>query len=56
VHGETIALALAELGRCEEALSQMTRAIAEAEQANDASEAARLKGEMPKYESAPCRP
>ncbi len=49
VHGETIALALAELGRCEDALSQMTRAIAEAEQANDASEAARLKGEIAKY-------
>ena len=49
VHGETIALALAELGRCDEALSQMTRAITEAEQANDGGEAARLKGEIAKY-------
>jgi tetratricopeptide (TPR) repeat protein len=50
VHGETIALALAELGRCDEALSQMKRAIAEAEQGNDAAEATRLRGEMTKYE------
>jgi len=56
VHGETIALALAELGRCDEALSWMKRAIAEAEQGSDAAEAARLKGELPKYASAPCRP
>ena len=50
VHGETIALALAELGRCDEALSWMKRAVAEAEQENDAAEAARLRGEMTKYE------
>ena len=50
VHKETIALALAELGRCDEALSWMKRAIAEAEQANDAGETARLKGEIAKYE------
>jgi tetratricopeptide (TPR) repeat protein len=56
VHDETIALALAELGRCDEALSQMKRAIAEAEKENDAAEAGRLKGEMPKYERASCRP
>ena len=56
VHGETISLALAELGRCDEALSQMKRAIAEAEQESDADEAARLKGEMPKYERTSCRP
>jgi hypothetical protein len=49
VHSETVALALAELGRCEEALSWMKRAVAEAEQANDAREAARLKGEIAKY-------
>ena len=55
VHGETIALALAELDRCEEALAQMRRAIAEAEQANDAAEAMRLKSEMPKYEGGSCR-
>jgi tetratricopeptide (TPR) repeat protein len=50
VHGETVALALAELGRCEEALSWMKRAIAEAGQESDAGEVARLKGEMGKYE------
>lgn len=56
VHGETIALALAELGRCEEALSRMSRAIAEAEQANDADEAARLKDGLSRYSGPSCRP
>jgi hypothetical protein len=55
VHGETVALALAELSRCDEALTWMKRAIAEAEKGNDAAESARLKGEMPKYETASCR-
>jgi tetratricopeptide (TPR) repeat protein len=55
VHGETIAIALAELERCAEALSWMKRAVAEAEQENDAAEAARLRGEMTKYERVPCR-
>lgn len=55
VHGETVALALAELGRCDEAAAQMNRAIAEAEQGSDAGESARLRGEMPKY-GASCRP
>ncbi len=56
VHGETVALALAELSRCDEALAWMKRAIAEAERVNDAPEATRLKGEMPKYEVVSCRP
>lgn len=56
VHGETIALALAELGRCSEALSWMTRAVAEAEQANDKAETTRLSGELPRYQAAVCRP
>ena len=55
VHAETIALALAELGRCEEALSWMKRAIAAAEQEGDAGEVTRLKGEMPKYEGGSCK-
>jgi tetratricopeptide (TPR) repeat protein len=55
VHGETVALALAELSRCEEALGWMKRAIAEAEKANDAVEAARLKGELSTYEGVSCR-
>jgi tetratricopeptide (TPR) repeat protein len=56
VYAETVALALAELGRCADALNWMKRAIAAAERANDAAETARLKGEMPKYSAAPCRP
>jgi tetratricopeptide (TPR) repeat protein len=55
VHGETIALALAELGRCDEALTWMKRAVTEAEQAKDVAEAARLRGELPKYVSVSCR-
>jgi hypothetical protein len=56
VHGETIALALAELGRCEEALSRMTRAIAEAEQGSDDAEVARLKDGLSRYSGPSCRP
>jgi tetratricopeptide (TPR) repeat protein len=55
VHGETVALALAELGRCDEALTWMKRAVAAAGQANDAAEATRLTGELPRYEREPCR-
>ena len=47
VHGETIALALAELGRCNEALGWMKRGVADAERAKDAAEATRLRGEIP---------
>ena len=56
VHGETLALALAELERCDEALTWMKRAVAAAGQAGDAEETARLKNEMRKYESLSCRP
>jgi hypothetical protein len=56
VHGETIALALAELERCAEAFSWMKRAVAEAEQENDAAEAARLRLEMTKYAGGSCKP
>ena len=56
VHGETIALALAELGRCDDALTWMRRAVGEAEQAGDSAEAIRLRGEMPKYQNVSCRP
>ncbi len=55
-HGETIALALAELGRCDEARGWMTRSMASAEQAKNPVEAARLRGELRKYEAATCRP
>jgi tetratricopeptide (TPR) repeat protein len=53
--GETIALALAELGRCDQALEWMRRAVADTERAGDATEAARLKRETPRYETTSCR-
>jgi hypothetical protein len=56
VHGETIALALAELGRCDEARTWMKRAVADAEQAKDPAEAVRLKSETAKYQGVSCRP
>jgi len=55
-HAETIALALAELGRCDEAMNWMKRAVASAERGKNAAEAARLSGEMGKYARATCRP
>jgi tetratricopeptide (TPR) repeat protein len=55
-HAETVALALAELGRCEEAVQWMRRAVADARREQDAAEVGRLEGEAPKYETAPCRP
>jgi len=54
-HGETVALALAELGRCDEARGWMKRAVAEAEQGSDFAEAARLESELSTYERAMCR-
>jgi len=55
-HGETMAIALAELGRCAEAGDWMRRAIEDADRANDAAEAARLRSEAGKYAARPCRP
>jgi tetratricopeptide (TPR) repeat protein len=54
-HAETVALALAELGRCGEALAWMQRAIADAERARDAEEAGRLRRELPAYAGPSCR-
>ena len=54
-HGETVALALAELGRCDQALEWMQRAVTDAERAKDAEEVARLRSETPRYETASCR-
>jgi Flp pilus assembly protein TadD len=54
-HGETVAMALAELGRCDEAADWMRRAIEEADRTN-AAEATRLRGEAGKYAARPCRP
>jgi tetratricopeptide (TPR) repeat protein len=55
VHAETVALALAELGRCADAAQWMRRAVTAAEGAGEEAEAARLRGEMPKYDPAACR-
>jgi len=56
VAGESVALALAELGRCDEAVEWMRRAVAEAERVNDTPEGARLRGESDRYARSPCRP
>jgi tetratricopeptide (TPR) repeat protein len=55
VHAETVALALAELGRCAEAAQWMRRAVDSAGREGDRAERTRLAGELPKYEAAPCR-
>jgi tetratricopeptide (TPR) repeat protein len=56
VHGETVALALAELGRCDEASAWMRKAIDEARRTNEIFEAVRLESELPKYGGSECRP
>ena len=55
-HGESVALALAELGRCREAATWMQRSIAEADRAGDAGSVARLRSEAPRYAADSCRP
>jgi tetratricopeptide (TPR) repeat protein len=55
VHGETVALALAELGRCGDAMEWLTRSIAQAEREGDAAEAGRLRTEAQRYQRDPCR-
>jgi len=56
VHAETVAMSLAELGRCEEARAWMTRAVAAARAAGDSSEVSRLQAVTPQYDGASCRP
>jgi tetratricopeptide (TPR) repeat protein len=56
VHGETVALALAELGRCREASEWMRKAIDEARHTNNLFDAVRLESELPKYGGNECRP
>jgi tetratricopeptide (TPR) repeat protein len=56
VHAETVALSLAELGRCVEAASWLQKALAEARGDGDAEVVARLGKELPRYERTPCRP
>ena len=55
-HAETVALALAELGRCDEAAMWIARAIAQADRESDRSEATRLRGEATRYQHEGCRP
>jgi tetratricopeptide (TPR) repeat protein len=54
-HAETVAMALAELGRCSEALDWLRRGIADAERVGEVNEARRLTTELPRYETASCR-
>ena len=54
-HAETVALALAELGRCSEAAEWMQRAVSAAEAERDAAEVARLRAELPRFEAPSCR-
>ena len=56
VHGESLALALAELGRCQEAAKWMQRATADADRDGDSVTAARLRAEAPRYAASTCRP
>ena len=56
VHGETVALALAELGRCGEAATWIQRAIADADRAGDSVTLARLRSEASRYAGNTCRP
>jgi Flp pilus assembly protein TadD len=56
VHGETVALALAELGRCEEASAWLQRAVEQAQRDGDASSSTRLSSQAPRYRTTPCRP
>ncbi len=52
---ETVALALAEAGRCGEALDWIRRAVAQSRTAGDGAETARLTAEVPRYEARDCR-
>ncbi len=56
VHAETVAMALAELERCDEARAWMTRALTAAQAARDSPEVSRLKAAAPQYDGATCRP
>lgn len=56
IHAETMAMALAETGRCEEAASWQRQAADAARQGGDAARAAELAKNLPLYErGAPCR-
>ena len=54
-HGETVALALAELGRCGEAAEWQNRLVTAAARAKDSTLAAQLKQKLNRYQNGvPC--
>ena len=56
-HGATVALALAELGRCQEAAEWQRRMIAAAEKAQKSALVRQLEVNLERYEKdQPCRP
>ena len=55
-YGEIVTLALAELGRCEEAAAWQRQLLVTVEQDGDNQLAARLRRDLPRYEAGPCRP
>ena len=56
IHAETVALSLAELGRCGEAANWQRQAIAAASREGDTDTTARLRNTLPRYEADSCRP
>ncbi|MCP3957542.1 MAG: tetratricopeptide repeat protein [bacterium] len=55
-HAETVALALAELGRCDDAMDWQRRALEAARQAGAEALAGRLEQTLSQLEQRPCRP
>jgi hypothetical protein len=55
VHAETVALALAAMSRCGEALEWIRRAVSVAEQSADVADTARLRSELSKHGAPACR-
>jgi len=55
-HGAVISLALAELGRCADALEWQRKLIDAAQRSEQISVAEKLKRDLPLYERSPCRP
>jgi tetratricopeptide (TPR) repeat protein len=55
-HAAVISMALAELGRCAEALEWQKKLIDAADRAEQISDAERLRKDLPLYERLPCRP
>ncbi|HSD47053.1 MAG TPA: tetratricopeptide repeat protein, partial [Pyrinomonadaceae bacterium] len=55
-HGALVAFALAELGRCSDAAKWQQRMIGAAEQQAQHDLASKLKADLKRYESTPCRP